>query len=125
MCSVIVLKSSVLIYNLESNKNKEKPEWESVSKLLTGSVYTYFLFSPMIAVVGKVVHIVLMYPGQNLGNVTWDFLLLPLSLNRKLQPGGAPSPPTVVLQRVLSLCWCEKKLRKINMKWVTKNIELI
>jgi hypothetical protein len=36
---LIVLMSSLLFYNVENSKNKEK-SW-SVSKLLTGTVYIY------------------------------------------------------------------------------------
>lgn len=39
MRSFIVLMSSVGIYNIESDRNKEKPlNWEDVSKHLTGTV---------------------------------------------------------------------------------------
>ena len=39
MCSFLVLMSSILNYNVEDNKNKEKnTEGEGVSRLLTGTV---------------------------------------------------------------------------------------
>jgi len=35
--------SSLLIYNVENTKNEEKPLYEKVSKLLTGTVYIILL----------------------------------------------------------------------------------
>ena len=40
MCYVIMLTSSLLLYNVEYSENKEKPLNEYVSKLLTGTYST-------------------------------------------------------------------------------------